>query len=329
MFRVFRILLGIALFHRVPGWWERPVGVETARDDPGFYEDPLQYARAWYNKTSQDGFLSLDPRSWTFSGWDGWVWTAFDTVVSAMGWLIFGKSWVQVKTGFALLIRLGALLVICVITHYLFALCWPVVSLIVGLFVTLVWLVRTVVKCFGRLAYFAQRITGGVPEAAEAAFFGPDTGEVPETSDLRKLKKGGDGERWLLIRRDGLTAVFRVLETSSIKSSGLYVTHDPDSLCGDEGLLKAVRGHDRFHLCRHATCQEEGQHFRQYAVVKPFHAEKFQLATATQGAQQAGAQLFGWMSKGATKAVQKARDLASESETETLQCDASAIRWGR
>ena len=118
-----------------------------------------------------------------------------------------------------------------------------------------------------------------------------------------------------------------MLETSSIKSSGLYVTHDPDSLRGDEGLLKAVRGHDRFYLCRYATCQEEGQHFRQYAVVKSFHAEKFQLATATQGAQQAGAQLFGWMSKGATKAVQKARDLASESETETLQCDASSIRW--
>ena len=83
------------------------------------------------------------------------MWIVFDTVVSAMGWLIFGKSWVQVKTGFALLIRFGGLLVICVITHYLFALCWPVVSLIVGLFASLVWLVRTVMKCFGRLAYFA------------------------------------------------------------------------------------------------------------------------------------------------------------------------------
>ena len=89
-----------------------------------------------------------------------------------------------------------------------------------------------------------------------------------------------------------------MLETSSIKFSGLYVTYDPDSLRGDEGLLKADRGHDRFYLCRHAICQEEGQHFRQYTVVKSFHAEKFQLATATQGAQQAGAQLFGWMSKG-------------------------------
>ena len=41
MFRVFRILLGIALFHRVLGWWERLVGVETTRDDPDFYEDLL------------------------------------------------------------------------------------------------------------------------------------------------------------------------------------------------------------------------------------------------------------------------------------------------
>ena len=327
MFRLLRILVGFAVVHQTPGWWGSTPEAEPRRDGPGFFDDPWEFTRWWYNRTSVEGLQAFDPRQWSTSGWDGWMWTMFDTVVSAVGWLIFGKSWTQVKSGFAFLIRLGALLIICVIAHYIFALCWPVVSLIVGLLVTLIWLVRTVIKCCGRMAYALQRVTGGVPEAADASFFGPDTGEIPETAELRKLKKGSDGDRWVVVRRDGLTMVFKVQETSSIKSSGLYVTHDPDTVRGDEGLLKAVRGHDRFHLCRHATCQEEGQHFRQYAVVKPFHAEKFQLAAATQGAQQAGAQLVGWMSRGATRAVQKAKDLTSESEPETMKCDAFSVRW--
>ena len=117
----------------------------------------------------------------------------------------------------------------------------------------------------------------------------------------------------MLVRRDGLTGVFRVQDASGIKSSGMYVAHDPDTLREDEALLRALKGHDRVHICRNIACQEKGQHFKQYAVVKPVHAEKFQLASASQGAQEAGHCPFGWFSKGATKAVQRARDLASES----------------
>ena len=81
------------------------------------------------------------------------------------------------------------------------------------------------------------------------------------------------------------------------------------------------------HLCRNSSCAEEGQHFKQYAVVKPFNPEAFQLASASAGAQQAGQQMFQWFGKRATTVVQKAKDLASESEPDQPQCDAGKIAW--
>eukprot|EP00435_Cladocopium_sp_Y103_P041030 s1496_g11.t1 len=301
--------------------------VERTKEETTTFHDAKDLVYWWYNRTKHEGVQAFDPRQLFSAEWDSWIWTALDTLVGLVGWLIFGKSWTQVRTGFSFLIRLGALLTVCVITHYLFALCWPVVSVLVGIIVTFIWLVRTALKCCGRAAFYAQRITGGVPEAAEADFFGPEMGETPETSDLRKLKKTGDAEKWVLIRREGLTAIFKVQESSSIRSSGLYLTHDPDSLRGDEGLLKALRGHDRVHICRHSQCPEDGQHFKQYALMKPFQAERFQLSVASQGAQQAGMQLFGWFRKGATQAVKKAQDFASESENEVVTCDAHLVLW--
>ena len=63
-----------------------------------------------------------------------------------------------------------------------------------------------------------------MPEALGATFIGPEVGESPETSELRKLKKSGDNERWILIRRSGAMAIFKVQESSSVKSSSLFMT---------------------------------------------------------------------------------------------------------
>ena len=157
--------------------------------------------------------------------------------------------------------------------------------------------------------YALQRLCGGVPEAADAVFFGPGTGETPETAALRKLKKGSDGERWIVVRRDGHTAVFRISDATSIKSSGLYVNHDVETLRGDGPLVACLKGHDRLHLCRNEVCNEEGQHFKEYAIVKQFNAEKFQLAAAMQGAQEAGAVFVQWFGRGASKAAKRVRTI--------------------
>ena len=45
------------------------------------------------------------------------------------------------------------------------------------------------------------KVDRGVPEAVGARFFRPGTGEIPETVELRKLKKAGDGDRWVVLRR--------------------------------------------------------------------------------------------------------------------------------
>ena len=175
--------------------------------------------------------------------------------------------------------------------------------------------------------FFTQRLTGGVPEAVDATFFGPEMGEAPETSELRKLKRSGEGERWLLLRREGRTVIFKVQDTSSIKASGLYVTVEPCTMRGDSDLLSSLQGYDKVHLCRHESCNEEGPHFKQYAVAKTFNPEGFQLAAASSEAKRASYQMWGWFRSNAGRAVQKARDLASESETEETRCLAGKIRW--
>ena len=92
MFRVIRLVLGVLLVRQVPGWWEKPPEEHTARDDPGVFREPLEFARWWYNKTTHEGWGAFDPRQLNVAGWDGWAWTVFDTIVSCIGWLIFGKS---------------------------------------------------------------------------------------------------------------------------------------------------------------------------------------------------------------------------------------------
>ena len=291
MYRLTRLVFSLLLFRQVPGWWDAKESATPSgkASDTWTTWEYMQWA---VNHTLSGNFTAADLPAWSAVGWDSWLWTACDWVIGALGWLVFGNSWTQVKTGFSLVIRLTVIFGVCVIAHYFFALCWPVVSLIMGVLLTVIWVARSLVKCLGRLIFYTQRACGGVPEATGAEFFGPDTGEVPETAELRRLKKGSDGDRWILIRRDGLTAVLKVQDASSIKSTGLYITYEPDSLRGDSGLVHALHGHDRIHICRGTSCSEEGQHFKQYAVVKGLSAEKFQLAQASMEAQQVGAKLY-------------------------------------
>ena len=95
-----------------------------------------------------------------------------------------------------------ALLVLCMGAHYLWALCWPALSLFCAVVMGLIWMLR----------------------ATDAEFLGPGTGRIPETADLRPFKKTGAADKWVLVRREGHVAVFKAgAESQTIRTPGLYV----------------------------------------------------------------------------------------------------------
>ena len=309
--------------------------------DIAFWEQLFQWFAAWAPDTTSAGqgwFAWV--RGWAgfdssgskrpFS-WDGGLCLLLDAIVSAVGWVLFGNAWPGVRTGCQRAFRVLALLALCLAAHYLWALCWPVVSLAMMVVLTVVWMVRASIRKIGTLVYWAQRAAGGVPEAADAEFVGPGTGRIPETTELRTFKKNGAVDKWILVRREGKVAVFKAgSENQAIKSAGLYVTVEPDSMRGDAEVVDACRGHDRVHLCRNLACSEPGQHFQEYGLARDFDGERFQLKHAELGAAQASRTLWAWLWTPTQKAPKPAREFASESEAEsekTCGCQAQRVVW--
>ena len=77
--------------------------------------------------------------------------------------------------------------------------------------------------------------------------------------------------------------------------------------------------------------EECNAHFQQYAVVKQFNPETFQMAQAEEEARETGRLLWGWL-RGTTSSAQKlakrVTDYASESEAETPKtCEAHRVGW--
>lgn len=175
---------------------------------------------------------------------------------------------------------------------------------------------------------------GGAPEAADVQYHGPGTGAVPETAVLRQFKATASQPKWVAVRRGRDVAVFKVgVEAQTIRSHGLHLPYEPDSVRGTPSLVAAMRVGDHVHLCRHAVCTEEGSnHFQEYGLVPRFNAERFQYAQAEQGAKQTGEAIWNWL-KGSGSNVQRlaqrAREFASESEAEEekLPCGSFSICW--
>ena len=79
---------------------------------------------------------------------------------------------------------------------------------------------------------------------------------IPETSELRKFKYLSSQEKWVVVRRGSEVAVFKVgPDAQTIRSSGLYVGIEPDTLRGTASLLRDLQGHDKLHLCRTSLVQ--------------------------------------------------------------------------
>ncbi|CAK9111471.1 Tyr recombinase domain-containing protein, partial [Durusdinium trenchii] len=113
--------------------------------------------------------------------------------------------------------------------------------------------------------------------------------------------------------------IVKVVDSSSIKTNGIFLTIEPETTRGDAALLLALQGYDKVHLCRHDSCQEEGQHFKLYALASELNAEHFHLATSAKGAKRAGSRIFAWMRRGASTTAKRLKDYTSESEYAQLR----------
>ena len=264
---------------------------------------------------------------------DSGLWLVIDTLVGLVGWAIFGTAWNEVRVGCRRIFQFTALLGVCLAAHYVWAVCYPVVSIVIAAVMTIAWCLRKILKVMGTIFFYLQKWTGGAPEASGLVFVGPGTGKIPETTDLRQLKRTGDAEKWVAVRRGEEVAVFGVgCESQSIKSHGLYLPVEPDTARGHAGLVQLIKNVEKVHLCRNATCPEEcSAHFQQYAVVKQFNPESFQLAQAEEGARETGRRLWGWLkgtSNSAQRLAKKVTEYTSESEAETVKvCEAHRVGW--
>lgn len=191
--------------------------------------------------------------------------------------------------------QIGVLLAMCLAAHYVWAVCYPVVSILVGLIMAVIWVLRRTLRAVGTVFF----LVGLAPEAADVEFVGPGTGAVPETSALRGFKRVGDQTKLIVVRRGNATAVFGVgSDSQSIRTHGFYVPVEPDTIRGDQQLVDRLKHADRVHPCRNVACTEEGgEHFLEYGVVRKFNPERFQSAQAHRGAVDAGRTIWTWLQR--------------------------------
>ena len=256
-----RLLVGVVLFAAGgQGWWN--ASTPSPPDPP----------KAWWRELLDDRFPRILPwvdyavqgtekASWWAAeaqsqGLNWGLWTLADTLVSFLGRTFFGSAWAGVRNGCKRLFQGCVILSCCIVAHYIWVVCWPVASLLCAVVMTIVWLARFV--CW-EFACTTQKWLGGTPEETMADYYGPGTGQVPETSELRKFKYHNSQEKWVIIKRSNQMAVFKVSsEVAPIRSSGVYVGIEVDTLRGSPSLLQELLGTDKVHLCRNDECSEPG-----------------------------------------------------------------------
>ncbi|CAK9006410.1 Tyr recombinase domain-containing protein, partial [Durusdinium trenchii] len=235
------------------GWWAGPEGppeVEPLEEQAGW----RQHLREWLpgaerrlNATEEwlAGLASwgreLEGAS-TWGSWDVALWMVVDTLFGMIGWALFGSAWTKVRTGCRRLLQVLVVLGLCLVAHYVWAVCYPIVSLLIGACMAMAWLLRKVLRGVGAFAFWFQRVTGGSPEASEAEFLGPATGRTPETSQLRAFKRSGEQPKHMVVKRGEDAAVFAIgMDSQSIKTHGLYVPVECNTIRGSPALVRRLR----------------------------------------------------------------------------------------
>lgn len=84
------------------------------------------------------------------------LWMVVDTLAGFFGWAIFGNAWGGVKTGCRRLLQVLVVLTVCFIAHYLWSVCYPIMSIILALVMALVWVLRRVLRMIGMVFFHAQ-----------------------------------------------------------------------------------------------------------------------------------------------------------------------------
>ena len=330
------------------GWWAGPEGppeVEPLEEQAGW----RQHLREWLPgaerrlNATEEWLASL--ASWgrelegasTWGSWDVALWMVVDTLFGMIGWALFGSAWTKVRTGCRRLLQvLLVVLGLCLVAHYVWAVCYPIVSLLIGACMAMAWLLRKVLRGVGAFAFWFQRVTGGSPEASEAEFLGPATGRTPETSQLRAFKRSGEQPKYMVVKRGEDAAVFAIgMDSQSIKTHGLYVPVECNTIRGSPALVRRLRDVEKVHLCRNEACTEEGgEHFVMYGLVRKNDPERFQMAQAREGARKVTHDFWAWLkgsplTEGISQLMHRLRELGSESEQEEehLVCCGSLVTW--
>ena len=329
------------------GWWAGPEGppeVEPLEEQAGW----RQHLREWFPgaerrlNATEEWLTSL--ASWgrelegasTWGSWDVALWMVVDTLFGMIGWALFGSAWTKVRTGCRRLLQVLVVLGLCLVAHYVWAVCYPIVSLLIGACMAMAWLLRKVLRGVGAFAFWFQKVTGGSPEASEAEFLGPATGRTPETSQLRAFKRSGEQPKYMVVKRGEDAAVFAIgMDSQSIKTHGLYVPVECNTIRGSPALVRRLRDVEKVHLCRNEACTEEGgEHFVMYGLVRKNDPERFQMAQAREGARKVTHDFWAWLkgsplTQGTSQLMHRLRELGSESEQEEehLVCCGSLVTW--
>ena len=151
------------------GWWQTSGDVDPDPPNSTCWEEPLLCLQKRVNST----VAAVQAQYATLTTWDSLAWTVLDTLLSGAGWLVFGQSWASVRTGCSLLLRVAFLMAICIVLHYFLSLAWPLCSLAIGTLLTVVWVVRAMVRCCGRVAFYTQRMAGGCARSDGSDFHWP------------------------------------------------------------------------------------------------------------------------------------------------------------
>ena len=127
----------------IDGW--RQAVEEEATNSPtaSCWDQPVSCLQRQVNAT----VAAAQAQYSTLTTWDSLAWTLLDTLLSGVGWLVFGQSWASVRTGCSMILRIALLMVVCVVLHYFLSLAWPLCSLVIGTIPTAVWVVRGLVRC--------------------------------------------------------------------------------------------------------------------------------------------------------------------------------------
>ena len=169
---MWRFLAFCALATRSDGWFWANSTVEPDRspwkswvDEQvptlglvwGRMEERSAQARDWL------GEVGGAAESWSFG-------LVLDAVLGFFGWAIFGSAWDGVKSGCRRLLQLGAVLTVCLLAHYAWAVAWPIVSLVMAVGMATVCLMRGCIRILGTCGVAVQRFFGGAPEAYGAEY---------------------------------------------------------------------------------------------------------------------------------------------------------------